>query len=492
MLISLPTFYSTYNRAEHTDNFTGLLVGASIIFITYFWLNGTKDLIYTLYFYLFCKNSYQIPRKYSRWNMASYRKKQPKVVLVYCTYNDFNEQSLVESMKQRYKNFKVVILDDSTDPFYKKKINKFSRQHNLKVIRRKDRAGFKAGNLNNYLKSASYDYFVILDSDEIIPKDFIGRSLDYFAKNKAIGIVQANHIASRNRNNFMHMFARGVDSHWPTYQMSKHKYGFLSLLGHGAMVSKECYEVSGGFPPVVAEDLCFSIEARSRGYYVAFAPDIICEEEYPVSYLAFKKRHSKWTQGNMEFIKEYTSVILHAKMSWFEKLDIILFTYNLPLHAFFSLFVAINVILLPAVHYHLIYPVWMLIPTIAFLIAPMLNDIFFYYGKIQKSQLAWYLLHTLLLYGSMFFISLQSSLKSIFGGSTFIVTPKNSSHVSLRFAFRANIKELLFAASLLTTAILMDHSPLPVIMIVIPSILSVYLSTLANNTSVNEGTEKYS
>lgn len=331
--------------------------------------------------------------------------------------------------------------------------------------------------------TASYDYFVILDSDEIIPKYYIGRSLDYFARNKNIGIVQANHIASRNRNDFMNMFARGVDSHWPTYQMAKHSSGFLSLLGHGAMVSKECYKAVGGFPMVVAEDLCFSIEARSKGYYVSFAPDIICEEEYPISYLAFKKRHSKWTQGNMEFIKEYSSIILRAKMSWFEKLDIILFTYNLPLHAFFSLFVAINVILIPAVHYKLTCPLWMLIPTIVFLIAPMLNDIIFYYKKIQRKKLAWYLVHTLLLYGSMFFISLQSSLKSIFGGSTFIVTPKKHSQVSWGFALKANSKELLFATSLLTIAIIIDHSPLPVIMIVIPSFSSVYLSTLANNSA---------
>jgi len=31
------------------------------------------------------------------------------------------------------------------------------------------------------------------------------------------------------------------------------------------------------------------------------------------NYLAFKKRHSKWTQGNMEFIKKYTVRILRSR-----------------------------------------------------------------------------------------------------------------------------------------------------------------------------------
>jgi cellulose synthase/poly-beta-1,6-N-acetylglucosamine synthase-like glycosyltransferase len=110
----------------------------------------------------------------------------------------------------------------------------------------------------------------------------------------------------------------------------------MSLLGHGAMVSRACYVAAGGFPHLVAEDLCFSIEARIRGYYVAFAEDIVCEEEYPVDYLAFKKRHSKWTQGNMEFIRTYTGRIFASSLSWLEKLDIVLFTYNLPLTAFFG------------------------------------------------------------------------------------------------------------------------------------------------------------
>ncbi len=480
MLLSLDTFYYTFLRAEHTDGYTGFLVGASMIFISYFWLNGTKDLIYTLYFYLFCKKSYKTPSLNARWNSKAFRTKRPKVLLVYCTCNDFSGDSLLKSMNQTYKNIEVVILDDSNQKEYKTMVNAFGDQHNIKVIRRRSRVGFKAGNLNHYLKKAKFDYFVILDSDEIIPRTYINRSLDYFAGNKAIGIVQANHIATRNRNPFMKMFARGVDSHWPTYQMVKSSNGFLSLLGHGAMVSNECYQATGGFPHVVAEDLCFSIEARNKGYFVAFAPDIICEEEYPISYLAFKKRHSKWTQGNMEFIKTYTANILNAQMKWFEKFDIILFTYNLPLHAFFSLFVAINVILLPAVHYHLIYPLWMLIPTIIFLISPMLNDMIYYFKEMRFKHLCWYLLHTLLLFGSMFFISLQSSLKSLVGGSTFIVTPKTNQLVNWRFAFKANMRELIFAFIILAISTIMDGNPLPVIMIALPSIFSVYLARLAN------------
>ncbi len=362
----------------------------------------------------------------------------------------------------------------------KARVDAFASIHGAQVIRRPDRIGFKAGNLNNYLAGRSdYEYFVLLDSDEIIPPNFIDRALDYFAATDQIGIVQANHQASRNRTRFMKLFARGVDSHWPTYQAVKQAAGFMSLLGHGAMVSRKCYEAAGGFPHVVAEDLCFSIEARTAGLFTAFAEDITCEEEYPVDYLAFKKRHSKWTQGNLEFIRAYTRKIARSNMTWFEKLDIVLFTYNLPLTAFFALYIVLNVVAFPVLGYEPHYPTWLLIPTLTFLLSPMLNDIVYHWRRISPATLAWYLVNTFVLYGSMFFVSLHASIRGMLGvKAVFIITPKETQSVHLGTAIAHNRREIAFAAVLVAIAIATTHSPLPVIMIAVPSFLSIYLTLM--------------
>jgi hypothetical protein len=277
----------------------------------------------------------------------------------------------------------------------------------------------------------------------------------------------------------MRLFARGVDSHWPTYQAVKDHAGFMSLLGHGAMVSRRCYEAAGGFPHVVAEDLCFSIEARSAGYFTVFAPDIVCAEEYPVDYLAFKKRHSKWTQGNLEFIRAYSGRIARSRMRWFEKLDIVLFTYNLPLTAFFALYIVLNVVAFPLLGFMPHYPAWLLVPTLVFLLAPMANDIVFYWRRSTPFELGWYLLNTFVLYGSMFFVSLYASLRGMLGvKATFVVTPKETERVGLLSAVRHNQRELAFAAAILAVATITTGTPLPVLLIALPGILSVYLTLL--------------
>ncbi|GAB2572588.1 hypothetical protein Aab01nite_81730 [Paractinoplanes abujensis] len=473
LALLVPTSYHQAAQAADAGWPVLTLVVASAVFIAYFWLNGTKDIVYTLYYHLVAaRRASPVPRRPAG--------APPRVVLVYCTCNDFSADSLARSMRQRYDNTEVVILDDSTKPEYLAMVDAFAAEHGVRVVRRADRAGFKAGNLNNYLRTAEFDYFVILDSDEIIPPGYVDRSLDYFAHYGNAGIVQANHVATRNRNAFMRMFSIGVDSHWVAYQTVKDRYGFLSLLGHGAMVSRTCYVAAGGFPHVVAEDLCFSIAARDAGLLTVFAADVICEEEYPVDYLAFKKRHSKWTQGNMEFIKRYTAVILRSRMTWFEKLDIVLFTYNLPLTAIFSLYVVLHVIALPLLGYQIVFPLWMLLPTAVFLLAPMLNDIVFHWRTMSGRRLIWYTLHTMLLYGSMLFISIRSSVTSAFGKSVFLVTPKEDQHVSLRQALVANRSEIVFGVALLAISLILVGSALPVLLIAVPAVFCTYLALKHN------------
>ena len=462
-----------------------ILLTLNALFISYFWLNGVKDFIYVVWYYI-AKSA--LIKRHEEIIDETVSNCSAKVILAYCTCNDFDGNSLLKSMRQDYGNFETVILDDSGDEKYKRAIDEFAIKNGVTVIRRKDRKGFKAGNINNYLLSENvknnYDYVVILDSDEILPPNFIKESLKYFLKYKNVGIVQANHISTRNRNLFMKLFHIGVNSHWPTYQTMKHFYGFSTMLGHGAMISRECYLAAGGFPNLVAEDLCLSIEARNHGYYVAFAPNIVCEEEYPVDYVAFKKRHSKWTQGNLEFIKRYTGKIIKSKMKWYEKADIVLFTYNLPLTAIFAFFIFLNLVFAPLLNINLgaVYKLWMIIPTVIFFFSPMLNDFIVWTTKFNPLKNLAYFFGVIVLYGSMLTTSLISALLGMCGKKAkFIVTPKTATKITFWQAVKFQKNEILFSSLLLTIGLIM-HNVLSVILIISTGYLSLFLLFLSNRT----------
>lgn len=457
----------------HRSVFVGAITVMTVLFVAYFWLNGMKDLVYPVAYRL------------TRWRHQSPPPRTdtatPLVGLLYVTCNDFEPKALAASSVQDYPNYEVVILDDSSKPEYLAAVDAYAAEHGITVVRRDNRPeGYKAGNINWYLERGGrkFDYFGIVDSDEILPPEFIDRCLDYFADDPAVGIVQANHIATRNRTTFMKTFAAGVDAHWPAYQTVKAHAGFLSLLGHGAMVSRAAYQAGGGFPHIVAEDIGFAIDALRGGYRTEFAADVTCEEEFPPDYFAFKKRHRKWTEGNMEFIRTYTRRILFSRqLRWYEKLDIILFTYSLPLTGIFSLYVAANAILFPFIKFRYEFPLWMLVPTVLCLVAPTINDILTW-RKAPKGKLASYLLHSVALFGSMFFVSLFASVRTMFKASVFHVTPKTADRVSVLSALRANKGELAAAATLAVVVELASGSVLPVILLIIPAMFTPYLSVM--------------
>jgi hypothetical protein len=137
---------------------------------------------------------------------------------------------------------------------------------------------------------------------------------------------------------------------------------------------------------VVAEDLCFSIAARDAGYFTVFAPDVVCEEEFPVDYTGLQEAPLEVDSGQHGVHQALHPVILRSRMTWFEKLDIVLFTYSLPLTAVFSVYVAIHVIVLPHSATASTTRCGCCSPTALFLVAPMLNDVIFHFRGCRSGR----------------------------------------------------------------------------------------------------------
>lgn len=278
----------------------------------------------------------------------------PAVAVLYTTCNDFDAASARSCLALDYPKFTVYLLDDSSDARARARVDAFAEAHlgRVVVVRREDRAGFKAGNLNHALANVAHEpLFAVVDADEILPRDFLSRLVPRMLADPSCGFVQANH---RSRRNVQSRLARdmgiGVDIHWKWYQPLRNDYGFVMFLGHGALLRRSCWVEVGGFPHIVSEDLGFAIAIRERGYKGLFAEDVVCLEEFPDDVRAFRVRHVKWTRGTCEFLRQWTWRLLRApRVTWPEKLDILFPTLNLPLTFFFFLFMINAQLLFPLV-----------------------------------------------------------------------------------------------------------------------------------------------
>jgi cellulose synthase/poly-beta-1,6-N-acetylglucosamine synthase-like glycosyltransferase len=325
-----------------------IIIVSFIFFIGFAWLYGFYNIFVIVYALIYKRFVHKPEKVLTQVSLIH----APEVAILYTTYNDFVLESVMSCIQQDYPNFKVYILDDSTEKDYMDTIDLLAEQHPqlVTVVRRADRVGFKAGNMNHGLEHfAKEKYFAIADADEILPSDFLKKLVPVMESDEKCGFVQANHRANpESQSKLSEALGIGIDIHWKYYQPLRNEYGFVMFLGHGALLSRKCWEEIGGFPHIVSEDLGFAIHAREKGYRGRFVEDVICYEDFPDSVRSFRVRHMKWTRGTCEFLKEKSVFLLRSKnITWQEKLDILFPTLNLPLTLIYFLFMIVANLLLP-------------------------------------------------------------------------------------------------------------------------------------------------
>lgn len=250
----------------------------------------------------------------------------PAVAILYPTCNDFQEAAVNACLTQNYNNFHVFLLDDSTREEFRSRIDDYHKKYpeNTTVVRRKTRQGFKSGNLNNALHNigVDYEYFVVADADEILPHDFLLKAVPYLI-NSNLAFVQANHAPNPAQES---LFARDIATtilpFWDVHCRPRNRYGLVLNLGRGSVVRRSAWEAVGGFPEVITEDLAFSVLLVEKGMRGIFLDSLLCYEDFPASYSAFRKQQERYIVGTTQVIQKFMTPLFKSKKATLtEKID---------------------------------------------------------------------------------------------------------------------------------------------------------------------------
>ena len=262
----------------------------------------------------------------------------PRVVVLYTTCNDFDEEAFGTVARLLYPRKEIIILDDSTRSEIRAQVGRAAALHGARVIRRADRRGFKAGAINDVLPFLDSEFFAVLDADEVVPDDFLIRALEYFTEER-VAFVQASHYAYNRKSLWTDEMGHGVDLHWKVFQKYRNSHGVVNFLGHGAVLRTEAIRAAGGFPEIVSEDIALTVELARIGFRGVFADDLLCGEAFPDSFTAFRRRHKKWAMGTAQFLRLYVGRIVTAPLPWYQRLDLLLPALSLPMTVLLSLFI---------------------------------------------------------------------------------------------------------------------------------------------------------
>jgi cellulose synthase/poly-beta-1,6-N-acetylglucosamine synthase-like glycosyltransferase len=203
----------------------------------------------------------------------------------------------------------VGIVDDLAEYWSQKEIT-------MKVLRRKQRTGYKAGALNFGLKSCSGEYIAIFDADFIPPEDFLQKTIPYF-EDKQIGMVQARWDFLNVKQSWLTKIqAILLGAHFSIEHWVRFKRGmYFNFNGTAGVWRKKTIISAGGWEDdTVTEDLDLSYRAQLAGWKFVYLDDLPVPSELPSSIASFRSQQQRWAKGSIQTARKMLPKIIQSSV----------------------------------------------------------------------------------------------------------------------------------------------------------------------------------
>jgi cellulose synthase/poly-beta-1,6-N-acetylglucosamine synthase-like glycosyltransferase len=296
------------------------------------------------------KNHGKLKRKFYK-DLSS--KGWPWVTIQLPIYNElYVVERLIKSVcKIDYPRdlIEIQVLDDSTDEtakIAKIMVEKMKGQgFDIVYIHRIDRTGYKAGALKEGLKTAKGELIGIFDADFVPNSDFLKESVPYFIDSN-VGMIQTrwSHL-NCDYSLLTRAQSMGIDGHFGVEQASRAWSGlFMNFNGTAGVWRKITIEDAGGWQAdTLTEDLDLSYRAQLKGWKLAFAPQVECPAEVPVTITAFKSQQHRWAKGSIQTAKKNLGKLFKSKASVFVKIQAYLHLTHYLVHPMMILVVLTSI-----------------------------------------------------------------------------------------------------------------------------------------------------
>jgi cellulose synthase/poly-beta-1,6-N-acetylglucosamine synthase-like glycosyltransferase len=249
----------------------------------------------------------------------------PTVTVQLPVYNErFVVQGLLRAvarLEYPKEKLQIQILDDSTDEtraICRRQVDQLlSEGSNIAYLHRQNRNGYKAGALQEGLKSAEGEFIAIFDADFIPASDFLIKTLPYFGSQDT-GLVQTRwgHI-NGSRSWLTKVQELGLNGHFLIDQEARNKSGlFINFNGTAGIWRKSCIIDSGGWQyDTLTEDLDLSYRAQLKGWKLHYCPDIVTPAELPFLLSSLRSQQFRWIKGGIETSKKIIRRLWECRLS---------------------------------------------------------------------------------------------------------------------------------------------------------------------------------
>jgi cellulose synthase/poly-beta-1,6-N-acetylglucosamine synthase-like glycosyltransferase len=306
----------------------------------------------------------------------------------------FNEMNVVERLMDYVmrmdwpkEKLEIQMLDDSTDETVKVAQAVCEKYRNLgydiSYIHRTDRTGFKAGALDNGLKTAKGEFVAMFDADFLPTEDFLRKAVPHFADDK-IAFIQGcwDHL-NRDFSLLTQVQAILLDGHFIFEHTARHRsHAFFNFSGTAGMWRVAAIADAGGWEhDTITEDADLSYRAQLKGWKGVYLKDLVVPAELPVEVNAFKSQQHRWAKGNAQVIRKLMKTLLTSKESLHTKAEC---WFHLTANCNYMLMVVLAVIMVPCMYFRAGTPAkWLLLTDGPFFLLNAVS-VGLYFGLSQR------------------------------------------------------------------------------------------------------------
>ncbi|HYF00999.1 MAG TPA: cellulose synthase family protein [Planctomycetota bacterium] len=216
------------------------------------------------------------------------------------------------------EKLQIQVLDDSTDESVevaRRKVDEWKAKGvDIEYVHRTDRTGYKAGALDNGLKTAKGEFVALFDADFVPNPDFLQQTVHHFTDAK-VGCVQARwgHI-NKEYSILTRLQSIFLDGHFVMEHAARNRSGrFFNFSGTAGLWRTSAIADAGGWQhDTLTEDLDLSFRAQLKGWRFVFVQDVVTPAELPVDMNGFKSQQHRWVKGSMQTSKKLLKDVIKA------------------------------------------------------------------------------------------------------------------------------------------------------------------------------------
>jgi cellulose synthase/poly-beta-1,6-N-acetylglucosamine synthase-like glycosyltransferase len=363
----------------------------------------------------------------------------PRVTIQLPLYNEryVLERLIDEVVRIEYPKelLQIQVLDDSTDDtsaFAEALCERYKNiGHPIEYLHRDNREGFKAGALQEGLKSATGEFVAVFDADFIPPVDFLTRTIHHFA-NPKIGVVQTRWAYLNKDFNFLtEVEALLLDGHFILEHGARSRAGhFFNFNGTAGILRREMIDDAGGWQhDTLTEDSDLSYRAQLKGWKFVYLPGLECPSELPVEIHGFQVQQFRWAKGLTQCAKKLLPSVLRSKIPASAKFEAVM---HLTPNISYPLMIVVSALMLPVMIVRFYMGWWqMLVLDFPLIVASFWSlSAFYVIAQRELHPKSWkrsiMLLPMLMAVGvGLTLINTRAVLEALFGvKSGFVRTPK--------------------------------------------------------------------